>query len=130
MKLNQRQRELAESALQTPEWREDRKASWGLLLAGILFVAIFSGPTTALICLGMGLAVIIIFSLEPFTGMILMLVAITVGAFSLHNTEVVFALGYLLLVLGVGFFWLLRNIRFEDSRASSLEESDTEPEDE
>ena len=129
MKLNQRQRELAESALQTPEWREDRKVSWGVLLAGIIFVGIFSGPATALICLGMALAVIIIFSLEPFTGLVLMLVALTLGAFSLHNTEVAFALGYLLLVIGVGFFWLWRSIRFEDSRAGSLQEREEEPED-
>lgn len=122
MKLNQRQQELAESALQAPAWHADRKVSWWVLALGIVVVAVLSGPTTALVCIGLAFATVIIFSLEPFTGLILLLIAIVIGAFSLHSQEVLFALAYLFLTIGVGLFWVLRNISFENTRAASLQD--------
>ena len=130
MKLNQRQRELAESALQAPAWKEDRTASWLLLGLGVVLVGIFSSPLTALVCLGIALATVIIFSLEPFTGLVVLIAALIFGALSLHSREVLFTFAYLLLVIGVGLFWILRNIRFEDTRSRSLLESSEEEEEE
>lgn len=120
MKLNERQRELAESALQAPEWKDDKRAAWALLLIGIVLAGIFSGPMTALVCLTIAVATVVIFSWEPFTGLVLLVAALFFGALQLHSEEVVFALAYLLLVVGIGVFWILRSIRFESVRSSSL----------
>lgn len=125
MKLNQRQRELAEAALQAPEWREDRRASWLLLGVGAIAVGLFAGPMTALVCIFIALAAIVLFSLEPFTGLLLLAIAAIVGLLSLENQEVLFALGYLVFTGLVGLFWLYRNIRYEDIRADSLEEEES-----
>lgn len=124
MKLNQRQRELAEAALQAPEWREDRKASWILLGAGALVVGLLAGPMTALVCVFIALAAIVLFSVEPFTGLLLLSIAAIAGFLSLESQEVLFALGYLVFTGGVGLFWIFRNIRYENIRADSLEEEE------
>lgn len=128
MKLNQRQRELAESALQVPEWREDRRASWVALGIGALLVGLLSGPTTALVCIVIAFAAIILFSVEPLTGVILLVVAFLLGLAILEPVEAIFALAYLVFTGGIGLFWIYRNIRYENIRAESLEERAEEDE--
>jgi hypothetical protein len=124
MKFNQRQRELAESALQTPEWRGDRKASWIALGAGALLVGVLAGPMTALVCVIIAIASIILFSVEPFTGLLLLATAAGVGFATLESTEVLFAFGYLVFAGAVGLLWVFRNIKYESARAESLQEDE------
>ncbi len=86
----------------------------------IVVIALFADPWLAGLCLLMLLGLVLTLSLEPISGVLIIIIGPAVAFFVWGSSEAIISALFLLLLATLGFLWTLRSIRFEVRRAQRV----------
>jgi hypothetical protein len=115
-----RQSHLQNWAVKSPDWAVDARFMTIIPLFLIVVIALFADPWLAGLCLLMLLGLVLTLSLEPISGVLIIIIGPAVAFFVWGSSEAIISALFLLLLATLGFLWTLRSIRFEVRRAQRV----------
>jgi hypothetical protein len=116
----ERQSRLQDWAVRSPDWAVDARFMAALPLVFLGLLALLISPWLALLCLGMLLGLVFALSLEPISGVVILIIGPALAYFFWGSEGLVPAGLFLLLLIFLGFLWTLRSARFEARRAQRV----------